>query len=121
MLLDPNRHNKLVQILEQALQQHSADLNDFLKGDTLEAIANSLFQKDIITRQLRNVPVYYDIELQFVRKVKFLKEKREIEKCCGAFISALKSQGGPLINLADEIASKWRTDIMNDLQVDLYF
>ena len=114
-----DRHNRLVHILEQVLQRYSADLNDSLEGDTLGAVANCLFQEEIITRQLRNNPVYNDIELQFIKKVKFLKEKRDIESCCSVFISALRSQGGPLINLADEIASKWKTDIMNDLQIDL--
>lgn len=115
----PQDRHKLVRILEQVLQRYSADLNDFLEGDTLKAVANTLYQEEIITRQLRNSPVYNDIELQFIKKVKFLKEMREVESCCGTFISALKSQGGPLINLADDMASKWRSDIMNDLQIDL--
>ena len=90
------------------LLKYNAQLESFLKQQHLEKIANSLHSADIITDDLRDKPVYPELQQQFTLCIKYLEEKQEIEEHCKVFLSALRAVGGPMRRVAEQIRRGWK-------------
>ena len=90
------------------LLKYNAQLESFLKQQHLEKIANSLHSANIITDDLRDKPVYPEIQQQFTLCIECLKEKQEIEKHCKVFLSALQAVGDPMGHVAEQIGREWK-------------
>ena len=60
----------------------------------------------IITTGLRNNPVYMNIERQFATTLKFCHTKKDFERDCQTFLTALSSQGGPLARASTTISEQ---------------
>ena len=73
----------------------------------------------LITQDLRDDPVYNEIEGQFIALLEIRKTKEEFEKDCKDFLGALRGEGGPLAQYCDKIGKQWRDQIYSELSIML--
>ena len=73
----------------------------------------------IITVELRDNPEYNTMERQFTATLTFLSTKEEFETSCKDFLSALRSQGGPLELCTNKLRSEWINKASAQLNIDL--
>ena len=104
--------------LTDTLLKYNANLESFLKQQHLEKIANSLHSADIITDDLRDKPVYPEIQQQFTLCIEYLEEKQEIEEHCKVFLSALRGVGGPMRRVAEQIRREWKDTCELNIKFD---
>ena len=93
-------------------------MDGFLKHKHLVKFANSLHLADMITDDLRNNPLYSDIQQEFISYLECLEEKQEIEEHCKVFLSALQAVGGPMRRVAEQIRQEWKDTC--ELNIDFY-
>ena len=110
---------ELAHLLSQVLQHHCASLSTFFQKETLAAFANKMCEAGIITVELRDNPDYNTIERQFTATLTVMSTKEQFEKYCTNFLSALRSQGGPLELFADKIRDEWRNKVSTNLKINL--
>ena len=115
----PDNCEELAHLLSQVLQTYCSRLNTFFQKETLSAFANKMCEAGIITVELRDNPVYNAIEGQFTATLTFLSTKEEFETYCKDFLSALRSQGGPLELCTNKLRGEWKNKASTQLNVDL--
>ena len=98
------------------LQSHCGSLNTFFQNETLSAFAINMYEAGMITVELRDNPEYNEIERQFTATLAVMSTKEQFEQYCTNFLSALRSQGGPLELFADRIRDEWRDRVSTNLQ-----
>ena len=94
-------------------------MNAFLKGATLQSFANKMCEAGIITVELRDNPIYNEIEGQFTATLNISTTKDEFETCCKDFLDALKSQGKALERFAKKLGNEWKITCTTELQMIL--
>ena len=94
-------------------------MKGFLRDETLETFADSLYSVDVITDDLHDNPTYNKIEKQFTLYLECLSEKEEIEEHCRHFIQALMSVGGPMKRIAVRLRDEWIKEVNNELHIKL--
>ena len=117
--MTPVDGDKLAHTLTLVLHSYCAKLNKFLKGATLQAFANSMFEKNLITIELRDNPVYNAIEEQFSLLLEFLSYKEAFEDHCKKFVQALRCLRGSMEVVADRLRDDWREKVSRELHIDL--
>ena len=111
---------KLAHTLATVLPTYQHKLNIFLQRDALKKFANALHSSDVITDDLRDNPVYADIQQQFTVYLECLEEKQEFEDTCKVFVTALATAGGgPLKRVAGQIQNEWKLTVKTELHIDL--
>ena len=110
---------ELAHLLSQVLQTYCSRLNTFFQNKTLLAFANKMCEAGIITVELRDNPEYNTMERQFTATLTFLSTKEEFETCCKNFLSALRSQGGPLELCTNKLRGEWINKANTQLNIDL--
>ena len=111
--------DKLTHILTEQLQKYCAILNKVLKKATLQSFANSAFSKGLITADLRDDPVYNDIEVQFTSSLSRLSEQEKFEESCKNFTHSLRSLGGPMKDISDLLSADWTKAAEKELDLTL--
>ena len=101
------------------LQTYCSRLNTFFQKETLSAFANKMCEAGIITVELRDNPDYNTMERQFTATLTVMNTKEQFEKYCTNFLSALRSQGGPLEVFADKIRDEWKNKASTQLNINL--
>ena len=101
------------------LQTYCSRLNTFFQKETLLAFADKMYEAGIITVELRDNPEYNTMERQFTATLTVMSTKKQFEKYCTNFLSALRSQGGPLELFADRIRDEWKDKVSTNLQISL--
>ena len=117
--MTPVDGDRLAHTLSQVLHSYCAKLNKFLKKATLQAFANSMFEEGLITIDLRDDPVYNEIEEHFNLLLEFLSCKEDFEDHCKKFIQALRSLRGSMEVVADRLRDDWREKVNRELHIDL--
>ena len=118
-MIDDVKCGEIVLILSEVLHTHCSTLNTFLEAGTLAKFANKMFEVGIITTELRDNPVYNKMEKQFIEALSILSTQAELEKYCKNFLTALRTQGGPLELFATKIKGDWEKNIMTKLHASL--
>ena len=77
-----------------------------------------MFEAGLITTDLRDNPVYNDIEVNFTLLLKYLKTKEKFEEHCQKFIEALTNLGGPLETVADTLKDEWKKKVKDGLKIE---
>ena len=77
-----------------------------------------MFEAGLITIDLRDNPVYNEIEECFSQLLEFLNSKEAFESHCKKFIHALRSLGGPMETVADTLRDHWRDTVNRELNID---
>ena len=99
------------------MNENHSDFADALEN-SLEEIANKLFQAKIITRQVQRSPTYDAIASSFLSIMKLFNSKSDLEKHCMTFLEALSSVGGPMELVANLLQEKWITALDGALQFE---
>ena len=115
---------KLAKLIQQQLKCHCASLNGiFQHRETLTAFAYAMYQVGIITDQIRDNPIYNDIEKQFILSLELLSKKEKFEKLCKDYIQELAniggSIGGSLRDIAETLKNEWTEKAQEELGITL--
>lgn len=78
-----------------------------------------MFEAGLITIDLRDNPVYNEIEEHFNLLLEFLDSKEAFESHCKKFIHALRSLGGSMEMVADRLRDHWRDTVNRELLIEI--
>ena len=103
------------------LHNYTATLNKYFQSDpnALSLFAAKMCKAGIITADLRDNPVYNNIETLFAAMMHIYKEKEDFEKHCAAFLTALASQEGSFALISNKISQEWRDTVSSELNISL--
>ena len=76
-----------------------------------------MFEAGLITVDLRDNPVYSDIEEHFTLLLEYLSTKDEFEDHCKKFVHALRSLESMKV-VANKLESDWKVKVNNELHLD---
>ena len=86
----------------------------------LQKIANEMYSKDLINREVKNLPTFAKIEVEFSALLS-LHEKniKKTEEVCCLFVDCLATVKGPAKEEAIALAKDWECEIFKSHQISL--
>uniref|UniRef100_A0A1X7TFK7 Uncharacterized protein n=1 Tax=Amphimedon queenslandica TaxID=400682 RepID=A0A1X7TFK7_AMPQE len=86
----------------------------------LQKVADKLYSKGLINREVRRMPTFNKIDIEFSALISLHTDHdniSELEKICSSFLSCIASVGGPAKEEAIALARDWKNRIFKNHQI----
>ena len=105
--------------VKQVLRRHYAKLLENTET-CLQKIANEMYSKDLINREVKNLPTFAKIEVEFSALLSLHKKDiKKTEEVCCLFVDCLASVKGPAKEEAIALAKDWECEVFKSHQISL--
>ena len=105
--------------VKQVLRRHYAKLMENTET-CLQKIANEMYSKDLINREVKNLPTFAKIEVEFSALLSLHKKDiKKTEEVCCLFVDCLATVKGPAKEEAIALAKDWECEVFKSHQISL--
>ena len=103
--------------VKQVLRHHYAKLMENTET-CLQKIANEMYSKDLINREVKNLPTFAKIEVEFSALLSLHeKDIEKTEEVCCLFVDCLATVKGPAKEEAIALAKDWECEVFKSHQI----
>uniref|UniRef100_A0A1X7T1L7 Uncharacterized protein n=1 Tax=Amphimedon queenslandica TaxID=400682 RepID=A0A1X7T1L7_AMPQE len=107
------------QTVKQILQSHFSKLVAITETCLIE-VANELYSKNLINREVRRLPTFDKIEVEFSAMLSlYMEDAKKTEELCSLFLDCLSTVGGPAQEEAFALARDWENEVLKNHKVVL--
>ena len=117
---DVDTYVKVCRTVKKVLRKHYSQLKDVTES-WLQNIADKMYAKEIINREVLKKPTFHKIEQEFSAALSILKDETVLEEMCSAFLCCLVSVGGPAKNEAIALANDWKREVLSEHKLQWSF
>ena len=116
-IVDKSSSKNVYTTVGQVLRSHYSKLTASTQT-CLSIVANELYSKNLINKEVRHSPTFEKIEIDFSAMVSLYSEDTEkMMEVCSLFIECLSTAGGPVEEEAIALARDWEAKLFKDHQV----
>ena len=119
MLIGASACGNICRTVKQVLRRHFAKLTTSTET-CVQTIANEMYSKGLINREVRNLPTFAKIEIDFSTLLSLCAEDiKKTEQLCWLFLDCLATVKGPAKEEAIALAKDWECEVFKSHQISL--
>ena len=119
MLIGASACGNICRTVKQVLRSHYAKLAASTET-CLQKIADEMYSKDLINREVKNLPNFAKIEIDFSALLSLhTEDTKKTEELCWLFLDCLATVEGPAKEEAIALAKDWECEVFKSHQISL--